>query len=127
MIKSVLNQTLIFGLAFALLYTGQHFLNEFAEKIRFNVLKIDAFFAVSSWIICLNFLYLERLPKLNQQLGYIYLPTLFIKGILFFLFFQDSIFKIETFQNAERLNLFIPLTLFLILEVYFIAKVLNRK
>lgn len=126
MISAFLKQAVIFGLVFILVFKAQHFLNTKADLIRFSVLDVDIFFAASSLIICLHFLFLERFPKIKPQLGYIYLPTLFIKSILFYLFFQDTVFEIETFAMAERLNLFIPLALFLTLEVYVITKILNR-
>lgn len=127
MIKALLKLITLFGLTFILVYIIQHLLKTEPTEIRFSIVDVNLFFAMSSLVICLHFLYLEKLPKVKPQLGYFYLPTLFIKGILFYLFFRDTIFEIQNFVTAERLNLFIPLIVFLILEVYLIAKILNKK
>ncbi|MEM6514898.1 MAG: DUF6168 family protein [Bacteroidota bacterium] len=127
MIKALLKQTALFCLAFIVVYFAQYTIIEDFDVIRFNVLDVDVFFVMSSLIICLHFLFLSNLSKVKPQLGFIYLPTLFIKGILFYLFFKDTVFKIEIFNMVERLNLLFPLTVFLTLEVYLIAKILNKK
>ena len=122
----MLNQIALFGLLFATVYGVQYLLNS-SLQIRYNFKDVSIFFAASSLVIWFHFFFLEKFPKVKPQLGFIYLPTLFIKGILFYVIFKDSIFQIKNLTLPERLNLIIPLAVFLILEVYLISKILNKK
>jgi hypothetical protein len=75
----------------------------------------------------LHFLFFSNIKSLEPLLGYIYLPTLFIKGILFYLVFKDSVFNIEDLTITERLWLLIPFLIYLFIEVLFIIKILKSK
>lgn len=119
-------QAALFGIVYFIVYKAQYMLNSSVE-IRFDTMDVTIFFATSSCIIWLHFLFLEKFPKIKPQLGFIYLPTLFIKGILFYIFFKDSVFIIENLTTPEQLNLIVPLVVFLILEVYLISGILNMK
>ncbi len=94
---------------------------------RYSIFNTNLFFSISSAIICMAILAFSLSKKLNSQLGFIYLPSLFIKGILFFVIFNESIFALENLSIEERINLLIPLFTFLALEVYFVAKFINHK
>tara|TARA_R110000751_G_scaffold121392_3_gene221898 strand:- start:500 stop:898 length:399 start_codon:yes stop_codon:yes gene_type:complete len=128
----MIKKLLIFAGTFAALFVVIYFTQDSiigisSQEIRFSVFDTNMFFAVSSLIICVHFEIFSHIKKLQSQLGFIYLPTLFIKGILFFAIFKPTIFNSETLSTAERLNLLIPLILFLALEVFFITQILNRK
>jgi len=77
-------------------------------------------------VICIHFKFFSFIKSLQPQLGFIYLPTLFIKGIIFFIMFQSSVFNLDALTTAERLNLLTPLILFLGLEVFFIVKIITK-
>ena len=127
MLKQILFIGLAFGTLLALVYGFQVLTIDDASAIRFDFKASDVFFSFSSYAICLHLLLFSRIEKLRPQLGFIYLPTLFIKGILFYVIFKDSIFSIDNLTLIERLNLLIPLLIFLILEVYVVAKIINKK
>nr|WP_321221254.1 DUF6168 family protein [uncultured Psychroserpens sp.] len=128
MIKKLIVYTLSFAILFAIIhFTQDAILGQTSQKIRFNNYDTNIFFALSSLIICIHFEIFSHIKALQPQLGFIYLPTLFIKGILFFILFKSSIFEAETLKTIERLNLLIPLLLFLALEVFFITLILKEK
>ncbi|WP_047549385.1 DUF6168 family protein [Psychroserpens sp. Hel_I_66] len=128
MIKSLLLYILAFTLLFVTVHlTQKGILGQNISSIRFSLWNTNLFFAISSLLICIHFLLFSSIKKLRPQLGFIYLPTLFIKGILFFALFKSSIFKLESLSILERVNLLVPLLLFLILEVYFIVRILGEK
>lgn len=128
MIKTVLVYSVAFATLFFSIYYAQDFiLNKTNQEVRFNLWDTNLFFAVASLVICMHFSFFSGIKKLQSQLGFIYLPTLFIKGVIFFLAFKSSVFSMETLTVAERLNLLIPFLLFLGLETYFITKILKEK
>ncbi|WP_040279639.1 DUF6168 family protein [Psychroserpens damuponensis] len=127
MIKKVVVFTIAFVVLFGVLFFLQNLvINKSSQILRFNVYDTNMFYAVSSLIICIHFEIFSHIKSLQPQLGFIYLPTLFIKGILFFVVFKSSIFNQETLTIHERLHLLIPLLLFLILEVFFITQILKE-
>lgn len=117
-----------FVISLLILYFSQkYFVTQKQLQIRYDLFKVNIFFAVSSFIIVVNFIFLSKIESLKPQLGFIYLPTLFVKGIFFYLIFQNTVFSIKDLKMVERINLLIPAILFLIVEVLFIAKILNQK
>ncbi|WP_367179551.1 DUF6168 family protein [uncultured Winogradskyella sp.] len=127
MIKAVATYIISFSILFALIYVSQNYiLNASGKVIRFSLWDTNMFFALSSFIICIHFQFFSGIKSIQPQLGFIYLPTLFIKGILFFLMFKTSIFELEALLTAEKLNLLIPLFLFLGLEVFFVVKIITK-
>ena len=128
----MIKKFIIFVVAFAALFGVVYFVQESlihqsSQEIRFSVFDTNVFFVVTSLIICIHFEIFSNIKKLQLQLGFIYLPTLFIKGILFFAIFKSSIFNSESLTIIERLNLLIPFLLFLFLEVFFITRILKEK
>jgi len=128
----MIKQILVYSIAFALLFCSIHFsqqcvLQKTSANVGFNLYDTNMFFALASFVICVHFLFFSKIKALQPQLGFIYLPTLFIKGALFFLVFKSSVFELEEFRISERLNLLIPSLLFLVLEVFFIAKIIDKK
>ena len=126
MIKKISAILLSFGILFILVNKGQSVVLGSEIEIRFGTFETNLFFAVSSCIICLALLALESTEKFKPQLGFLYLPTLFLKGIFFYGSFTNSVFALENLSIAERLNLLIPFFIFLALEVYFVAKIINK-
>lgn len=127
MISAILKYLLYFSLAFVVIYVFQNFLFKDPEAIRYNLLNVDIFFASISFVICALLRWLSKVDELKTQLGFLYLSTLFIKAFLFFAFFRTSISELEHFTLLERINLMIPLFIFLILEVVLIARILSKK
>ena len=127
MIKALIVYFLSFTLLFLVVQYFQEFmLNELNSNIRFKLWNTNLFFALSSLIICLHFQFFSSIKSLEPQLGFIYLPTLFIKGVIFFIAFRSSIFSLDSLTKAERLNLLIPLLVFLALEVFFVVKIIRK-
>jgi len=125
MIKSLMLYTASFAVLFLIIHFSQEFvLNESNNTVRFNLWDTNVFLAVASLLICVHLKLFSTIKNLQPQLGFIYLPTLFIKGGLFFLAFKSSIFSLETLTMVERLSLLVPLLLFLGLEVFFVVKIL---
>lgn len=127
MIKTVANYLLFFGLTLAVLYFLQlWFIDMKSLPIRYSILNVNTFFAATSLIICLSFKFFIGYENIKIQIAYLYLPTLFIKGGLFFLIFRKSVFALNNFTTPERLMIIISLSVFLILEVYLTSRILNN-
>ncbi|MFD1062537.1 DUF6168 family protein [Winogradskyella litorisediminis] len=127
MIKSLLVYMVSFAaLFFAVLHTQHWFIESYSSNIRFNYYDTNLFFAVASALICIHLKLFSILKALQPQLGYIYLPTLFIKGALFFFGFRDTVFSLGNLNISERLCLLISLLVFLVLEVIFVIKILKE-
>ncbi len=122
---------MVYIIFFMILFLVVHFfqdsiLNYFNFTVRYNLWDTNLFFTISSLVICFHLKFFSLKKSLQPQLGFIYLPTLFIKGILFFIIFQSSVFGLDVLSIVERLNLLIPLFLFLGLEVYFVVKIISK-
>lgn len=127
MIKTLLTYTLSFVLLFfAVLHAQDWLLKLNNHIIRFSFYDTTLFFATASAIICLHLKIFSQIKSLQPQLGYIYLPTLMIKGGVFFVAFKSTVFSIEKLSNPERLCLLLPLLIFLVLEVYFVIQILKE-
>lgn len=127
MIKSLVVYIIAFFVLFIVVHLSQEFiLKQLTSVVRYNLWDTNLFFAVSSFIICVHLKFFSSLKNLQPQLGFIYLPTLFIKGVLFFIMFKSSVFELDVLTNSERLNLLIPLFLFLGLEVFFVVKIIRK-
>ncbi|MEM6685821.1 MAG: DUF6168 family protein [Bacteroidota bacterium] len=124
-------QIFIYFLAFGLLF----FLGDFAHayvlenqgiSLDFSLRNMYAFHAFFSLQLCVVFALLSNNEKLRPQLGFIYLGSFVLKIILFCILFYNPLFTVEKLSNAQRISLAIPMVTFLILEVYFIIKILNK-
>ena len=125
MIKSLMVYVISFSILFVLVHFSQEYLlNQLNTSVRFNLWDTNLFFAITSLVICIHIKFFSFKKSLQPQLGFIYLPTLFIKGVIFFIAFQSSIFNLDVLTTTERLNLLFPLLLFLGLEVYFVVKII---
>jgi len=127
MIKAYIVYFLSFTVLFLVVEFSQEFiLNQLNIAVRFNLWDTNLFFAIASLIICIHFQFFSSIKSLEPQLGFIYLPTLFIKGVIFFVAFKSSIFSLDILTKAERLNLLIPLLVFLGLEAFFVVKIIRK-
>lgn len=127
MIKSFAVYAIAFiALFFVVQLTQEYGLELLNKSLRYELWDVNKFFAVVSLLICVNLKFLSTIKSLHTQLGFIYLPTLFIKGGLFFLMFKSTIFQLNNLTFDERLNLLIPLFLFLALEVFFVIKIIKE-
>ena len=114
------------ALFFAIHYSQVEILKLNATVVRFNLWDTNLFFAAASALICIHLKIFSKIEALKPQLGFIYLPTLFIKGGLFFFAFRSTVFSLETLTTAERLSLLLPVLIFLILEVFFVVQILKE-
>lgn len=127
MIRSLLIYAIAFAVLLAIVHLSLNTIsNQLGYSIRFDTFKTNLFFAIISFLICACFHILSNINRIKPQLSFVYLPTLFVKGIFFFAFFKSSVFNIVTFSVIESLALLIPFLIFLALEVYFIVKILNK-
>jgi len=76
-------------------------------------------------VICSLFKIGSVINKIKEQLGFIYLGTIIFKITVFAVVFYQSIFAIDL-TNAQRIALIIPMAIFLFIEVFFVAKILNK-
>ena len=120
-----------FSFFFALYFTS-FFLHEFTlEKLEieivFSLKKVYLFHLGFSLLICVNFTIFSTVDKIFQQLGFIYLATIFLKIVVFNVIFYNPIFSKEDLDFASRISFFIPMIVFLSTEAVFVVKILNKK
>ena len=94
--------------------------------IPFNLQDVYLFFAIFSMVLCLLFLLGSAIDKVKEQLGFVYLATILLKILFFSVLFYGQVFVVDL-SVFQRLTLLIPMGLFLIIEVIFVAQILNKK
>lgn len=128
MIKAISIYSLVFfSLFFIGLYLHENGLERQTVILPFSLKKVYLFHLVFSLLICVNLKLFSTVDKVFEQLGFIYLGTLFLKIVLFCAIFYKSIFTEENLTQIVRLSLFFPAIIFLLTEAVFVAKVLNKK
>lgn len=128
MIKSFVKYALIFSVLMLVSYNLHSFnLENRSVILPFILINVYWFHAILSFIICLVFEVFSRQQKFHDQLGFIYLGALVFKIILFCVVFNKVLFVEESFTKVQSISLLIPLAIFLVIEVYFITQILNRK
>ncbi|MEP3837358.1 MAG: DUF6168 family protein [Algibacter sp.] len=123
MIKRIVLVALLFLLLFGVGY-GIHsaVIN---SNPSFSLLNVYLFFAISAVLVYAT---VEGVfSKLPNQAGYAYLMMMFLKIGAFVLIFQKSVFSEVLLTRLERVNLVVPLFLFLIVEAVVVGKLLNDK
>lgn len=114
---------------FVILFTGiiiYYIQTLIFTDLRFELQNVYLFFALATTIIYVSLTLLSKTPKFKDQLGFIYFATIFMKMGIFFAVFDSTIMSINAMTNTEALSLLLPIFIFLFLEVYFIAKILNK-
>jgi len=79
-----------------------------------------------SLLLCANLLFLSEKEKFRDQLGFLYLVSVGLKIVLFCIVFNKEIFTNVSFTQQESVNLLIPMIVTLVLEVFFISKLLKN-
>jgi hypothetical protein len=128
MIKHIFIYFLIFfGIFFLSFSTHENYIDTQEVILPFSLQKVYVFHLGFSLLVCVNFRLFSNVDKIFSQLGFIYLVTLFLKIVLFYALFYQSIFNEENLSQIARVSLFIPMLIFLLTEAFFIAKILNKK
>ena len=128
MIKDILLYSVVFFFLFLVSFSLHEFYIENQHIILpFSLRKVYIFHLGFSLIICINFLVFSTVDKVFEQLGFIYLGTIVLKLLLFCLIFYKSIFTEEGLPFSARFSLFIPMIIFLLTEVVFVAKIIKKK
>lgn len=126
MVKNLVTYILIFtivGVSTYLLHNN--FIEEKNISLPFSLKKVYLFFVLFSLVICFLFKVGSVINKIKEQLGFIYLGTIIFKIIVFAVIFYKSVFEVDL-TNAQRIALIIPMAIFLFIEVFFVAKILNK-
>ena len=128
MIKTLLVYLIVFtALFFTSNFSHQYIIDSNSIELRFGLNPIYVFFALFSLLICFVFRFLLLMKKAKDQLGFIYLSTLVLKMFFFVIVFKKRVIDLPDLTKIESINLLAPLFIFLFVEVYFIAKILQHK
>lgn len=128
MIKRIVRILLTFILLYFVgVYVHTTILESQGINLPFSIKKLYLFHAGFSIIICVNLEAISIVNKISEQLGYIYLGTLMLKILLFSATFYQSIIHGNDLSLIAKISLLIPTFIFLLTEVFFVAKILNRK
>ncbi|WP_138432486.1 DUF6168 family protein [Winogradskyella algicola] len=126
MVKNLITYILIFtivGVSTYLLHNN--FIEQKNISLPFSLKKVYLFFVLFSLVICFLFKVGSVINKIKEQLGFIYLGTIIFKITVFTVIFYKSVFTVDL-TNAQRIALIIPMSIFLFIEVFFVAKILNK-
>ena len=128
MIKNVLLYAIVFFLLFFVsFFFHEKYIENQSVILPFSLKKVYLFHFGFSLLVCVNLRILSTVNKFFEQLGFVYLGSIFLKVILFCVIFYKSIFTEENLSTLARISLFIPLIIFLLTEVVYVAKILNKK
>ena len=108
-------------LLFTFLIHIQLFSVSYAENILVSAYIINAFLAIAIYVI-INII-LKNKPEIS---GFVFMGGSGIKFIFFFLFFYPTYKEDGQISKPEFLSFFIPYTICLITEVYFLVKRLKQ-
>ncbi|MDD7915454.1 DUF6168 family protein [Polaribacter ponticola] len=128
MIKSIFSYSLVF---FSLFFIAFHLHENYIENLEvilpFSLRKVYLFHLGFSMLICVNFKAFSTVDKIFEQLGFVYLFILFLKIIVFIAIFYKVLFAEENLTQIARISLFIPMFIYLLTEVIFVSRILNKK
>ena len=128
MIKSVFLYSLIFfGVFFLSFSLHESYIEKQGAILPFSLKQVYVFHLGYSLLVCVNFKLFSNVDKIFSQLGFIYLATLLLKIVLFCAIFYQPIFREENLSQIARVSLLIPVFVFLLTEVFFVARILNKK
>lgn len=127
MIKTLALYLAVFCLLFCCgFYLHSYILGKEANALNFSLVKVYSFHAIFSFLLCCLIYLLSGSKTWRDQLGFIYLAVLIVKVAFFAMMFGPALFEQEMVSDAEKFAFIIPLFLFLVAEVYFIAKTLAK-
>ncbi len=127
MTKFLLKYSLVFVLVMFMGYGSfYYFLQSITQEIRLSPLTLFAFHTIFSLFLCVTLAKLRTTQKFAEQVGFIYLGSVFIKVVLFSVLFRNAFFSEIPFTNIETINLLIPLFLGLFFEVFFLSRLLGH-
>lgn len=128
MIKTIVIYLITFSaLSFIGLNLHKLFIQNNEIALFFSLEKIYLFHAGFSILVCVNLVVLSTVNKFFEQLGFIYLGSIFLKLILFSVIFYKPLFIDENLPFNARLSLLFPTIIFLLTEAFFVSKILNQK
>lgn len=94
------------------------------EKTRYSLVNMLVFFIFTSFILLLVHNYISF--KRQDLLGYIFMVTLTVKVIACYIFIAP-VLNIKTVNNFEKTYFFSLFLVFLFVDVYLTARLLNKK
>lgn len=97
------------------------------ERASLSLAEIYVFHGVVSIALCGILVQARERTRFTDHLGYIYLMSVAVKAVLFFLVFNKAIFSSHSFSNQEAITMLLPLFLALLFEVFFVSKLLKKK
>ncbi len=124
MTKRFLKFTVIFISVSILFYISHKYLLSFAGvNLSYKLLNIYLFHFIASFSICAIVEWLSS--RLPNQVGYIYLSSIFIKIGVFVLVFKPIIFGVEGLPMSEKFSIVVPMFIYLIIEVVYSGSIMN--
>lgn len=95
--------------------------------LSFSLQKVYVFHVTFSLLVCIAFLFLSKVDKIFNQLGFIYLGVLAFKLVFFSMVFYNEVIDSKNLSKTESLSLIIPLFIFLSFEVFCLIRIMNKK
>ncbi|MFS4466292.1 DUF6168 family protein [Maribacter sp. 2210JD10-5] len=122
---------ILYVIVFTLVGTISYFIHSLFTRgqtiLNGLLFKAYLFHFAFSLLLVVAFKLLENMPKLFEQLGFIYLGALVFKIVVFAMMLYPQLFGDQLLPYPERASLLIPVFIFLMLEVFFIVKILRKQ
>jgi hypothetical protein len=93
----------------------------------YSLRDVYIFHASLSLFFVLTFeLIIYFLKEFKDQIGFLYLGSIVLKMMLFFVIFRELLSTSLQLTKSDKLSLLIPIAIFIIYEVMVVVKMLNR-
>jgi len=126
MTKSLLKYTGLFALIIVLVFLIHHYILSSTEvALPFSLLLVYVFHGLFSIGLIFLFYSLEHTNRFKGQLGFIYLISVVVKAVLFFVVFSRVMFNDQASTKIEAASLLTPLLIGLCFEVFVLSKMLK--
>lgn len=128
MSKSLLYFALIFiAVAASIFFLHDYVLATNNLSLSFPLDQMYVFHVLFSIILVVTIYILGKKVKFQEQTGFLYLVSVFLKAIVFCFVFMPYIFSGQEFSKMEAASLLAPVFLALFFEVFFLYKLLKTK
>lgn len=109
-------------------YNAHNYLLTSLDRITpYSLVNIYFFHAALSLVMVILFeLIIFFLKEFKDQIGFLYLGSIVLKMMLFFIIFRELLSTSLQLTKADKLSLLIPMAVFITYEVVIVVKMLNR-
>ena len=128
MIKKLLLYAIAAAIIFLISYNLHNYLLNSLDRIPpYSLRDVYVFHVLLSLFFVVTFeLIIYFLKEFKDQIGFLYLGSIVLKMMLFFVIFRELLSTSLQLTKADKVSLLIPIAIFIIYEVMVVVKMLKR-